>query len=258
MEYVIVAISALCVSGLTFFSGFGLGTLLMPVFALFFPLDVAIAATAVVHMANNIFKFFLIKKHIRWDIVWRFGIPAVLSSILGAWMLIHLAHIPEITSYVFYEKTYHVELIKVVIGVLIIIFALLDLFPKLLPLNFGNKALTLGGVLSGFFGGLSGHQGAFRSTILLKFSLPKEVFVATGITLAFFVDVGRTTIYGMNTIPVLIQGNHLYIILIGMGAAILGSIVGNQILKKITMEFINVVVSVLLFIIALLLIAGII
>ena len=81
MEYLVVAISALCVSGLTFFSGFGLGTLLMPVFALFFPIDIAIVSTAVVHLTNNIFKFFLIKKHIRWDIVWRFGIPALVSSI---------------------------------------------------------------------------------------------------------------------------------------------------------------------------------
>ncbi|RQV98896.1 MAG: sulfite exporter TauE/SafE family protein, partial [Calditrichaeota bacterium] len=33
MEYFIVSIIALVVAGLTFFSGFGLGTLLMPAFA---------------------------------------------------------------------------------------------------------------------------------------------------------------------------------------------------------------------------------
>ena len=56
MDYVIISIVALLVSGLTFFSGFGLGTLLMPAFALFFPIEVAVAATAIVHLANNIFK----------------------------------------------------------------------------------------------------------------------------------------------------------------------------------------------------------
>jgi hypothetical protein len=35
-------------SGLTLFSGFGLGTVLMPAFAVFFPVPTAIAATAVV------------------------------------------------------------------------------------------------------------------------------------------------------------------------------------------------------------------
>ncbi len=55
MSYIIICSVALIVSGLTLFSGFGLGTLLMPAFALFFPVEVAVAATAVVHLANNIF-----------------------------------------------------------------------------------------------------------------------------------------------------------------------------------------------------------
>jgi len=52
----IVALVALVAAALTLFSGFGLGSLLLPAFALFFDLDVAIAATAVVHLLNNLFK----------------------------------------------------------------------------------------------------------------------------------------------------------------------------------------------------------
>ena len=37
MEYVVVCLVALGASALTLFSGFGLGTVLMPAFALFFP-----------------------------------------------------------------------------------------------------------------------------------------------------------------------------------------------------------------------------
>lgn len=48
-----MCLTALVVSGLTLFSGFGLGTLLMPAFAVFFPVEVAVAATAVVHLATN-------------------------------------------------------------------------------------------------------------------------------------------------------------------------------------------------------------
>ena len=59
---IIIALVSFSASLLTFFSGFGLGTLLMPVMALYFPLPVAIAATAVVHFANNIFKAFLLFK----------------------------------------------------------------------------------------------------------------------------------------------------------------------------------------------------
>jgi len=60
ISYFSVAIAALFVSGLTLFSGFGLGTLLMPVFALIFPVEVAVLATAVVHGANNILKITLV------------------------------------------------------------------------------------------------------------------------------------------------------------------------------------------------------
>jgi hypothetical protein len=56
MDLLIIGLAALLASGLTFFSGFGLGTILMPVFALFVPVPLAVAATAVVHFANNLYR----------------------------------------------------------------------------------------------------------------------------------------------------------------------------------------------------------
>ena len=60
MSYLIICTVAFAVSGLALFSGFGLGTLLMSMFALFFPVEVAVAATVVVHLADNIFKVILV------------------------------------------------------------------------------------------------------------------------------------------------------------------------------------------------------
>ncbi|MCR4297043.1 MAG: sulfite exporter TauE/SafE family protein, partial [Elusimicrobia bacterium] len=54
MTYLIICAVALIASGLTFFSGFGLGTLLLPAFSLFFPIREAVALTAVVHALNNV------------------------------------------------------------------------------------------------------------------------------------------------------------------------------------------------------------
>ena len=75
MEYIIISLTALIVSSLTLFSGFGLGTVLMPAFALFFPIPVAIAATAVVHLANNIFKVILVGRHADWGVFLRRYLP---------------------------------------------------------------------------------------------------------------------------------------------------------------------------------------
>ncbi len=46
MTDVIIIVAALLASALTLISGFGLGTMMLPVFALFFPVDVAVGMTS--------------------------------------------------------------------------------------------------------------------------------------------------------------------------------------------------------------------
>ena len=87
MDYIVVCLVALFVSALTLFSGFGLGTVLMPAFALFFPVPVAVAATAVVHLANNLFKVSLVGRKANWSVVVRFALPGALAAIVGAALL---------------------------------------------------------------------------------------------------------------------------------------------------------------------------
>jgi uncharacterized protein len=72
MDLVAVCVAVLFASGLTLFSGFGLGTILTPVFALFFPVPAAIAMTAVVHLANNVFKIGLVGRDADWGTIARF------------------------------------------------------------------------------------------------------------------------------------------------------------------------------------------
>jgi uncharacterized membrane protein YfcA len=87
MIWAIVCLTSLVVAGLALFSGFGLGTLLMPAFALFFPVEVAVAATAVVHLANNLFKVGLIGKWADWSVAARFAVPAAIAAVFGALLL---------------------------------------------------------------------------------------------------------------------------------------------------------------------------
>lgn len=91
MSYIIICFATLLVSALTLFSGFGLGTLLIPAFALFFPIEVAVAATAVVHGANNVFKISLVGKHADRALVVRFGLPAIIAAFAGAAALGYLS-----------------------------------------------------------------------------------------------------------------------------------------------------------------------
>lgn len=84
MQFAKVCSVALIVAALTLFSGFGLGTPLMPALALFFPVPIAEAAAAVVHLANNLFKVVLVGRHTDRRVVLRFALPAVFTAIGGA------------------------------------------------------------------------------------------------------------------------------------------------------------------------------
>lgn len=69
MAFVMITVMAFLGSFLTLFSGFGLGTLLMPVVAIFFPVAVAVALTAFVHLVNNLFKLLTLWREDRKSVV---------------------------------------------------------------------------------------------------------------------------------------------------------------------------------------------
>lgn len=249
LVHLIIGTIALIVSGLTLFSGFGLGTILMPAFALFFPLTVAIAATAVVHLANNLFKLVLVWKHADWNIVARFALPAALAAIAGAWLLGQLAGMPPIARYEFLGRVRDVHAVKLIIGCLIVGFALLELSQRFTDLAFPPRFLTLGGLLSGFFGGLSGNQGAFRSAFLLKAGLDKQAFVATGVVAAVIVDTVRLAVYGAGFYTSSfagMRGDVAPVVGTAIIAAFVGSYVGARLLEKVTLRFIQVMVAVMM------------
>ena len=255
MELFWVSLAALLASCLTFFSGFGLGTLLMPVVALFLPVEVAIAVTAIVHLANNLFKLALVGKKADCSVVWRFGAPAVLAALLGAWLLNMLSGLPTLFEYQWLGRAFAVSVVKFIIGVLILAFVWLELSPRFANMSFDARYLPLGGALSGFFGGLSGHQGAFRSMFLLKSGLDSQRFIATGVVLAVLVDVARMLVYGWsfsaNTANV-----QWTMVLSASFSAFVGAYLGAKLLHKVTLRTIQRLVSVLLVLIGLGLVTG--
>ena len=131
MDYALITLISLVVSGLTLFSGFGLGTLLMPAFALFFPVPTAIAATAVVHLANNLFKLALLGKQADWHVVARFSLPAALAALIGAAALVGFAELPALTHYELLGRTFEITPVKLVVGSLIFLCIALHNFPAM-------------------------------------------------------------------------------------------------------------------------------
>lgn len=250
METLIICAAALGASFLTFFSGFGLGTVLTPVFALFFPVDLAVAMTATVHLLNDIFKLILVGRHANKKVAIRFGVPAIVSSFIGAWLLVRISDLPPVASYSIAGHTFEILPVKAVIGLLLIIFALWEIVPGFSKWQVSPKFLPLGGLLSGFFGGLSGNQGALRSAFLSRSGLTKEAFVATGSVIACFIDVTRLSVYAKHFSSGRLSENG-YILVAATLSAFTGAYLGSRLLKKVTMDTVHCVVAVALILVGL-------
>lgn len=240
MSDVIIILVALIGSGLTLISGFGLGTLLLPVFALFFTVELAVAMTAVVHFLNNIFKFSLMFKSLNKKVIVLFGLPGIIGAFLGAKTL---NSISGLESFVFLNT--EMEPVKVGIGILMIFFAITELFPGILQFNFRKRYLIPGGALSGFFGGLSGHQGALRSMFLIKLDLKKEVYIATGVGIALLVDMTRIPVY-LSSFDLEKLQEEWVIIALATLAAFIGAFIGKRLIPKITLDFVHRLVGILM------------
>lgn len=261
MDYLIIALCAFLASGLTLYSGFGLGTLLLPVFAFFFPVEVAVGATALVHGANNILKVTVVGRHADKDLVLRFGIPAIAAAFAGAATLGYVAHFGELYSYTLGTRTAVITPVKLTMGALMFAFALFELVPALRGLRFDRKYLVVGGLLSGFFGGFSGHQGALRSAFLTKVGISPQAFVGTNALIGFLVDLARIAVYGS---LIFLAGSggafdlrQWTMIAAGCLAAFAGVLIGKRYLYKLTMRTIQTITGVLLLGISMALLTGI-
>lgn len=259
LMYLSVMAAALVVAALTLFSGFGIGTLLMPVFAIFFPVEAAVAMTAVVHLSNNLFKLMLVGRYADWKIAVRFIIPGLVFSAFGAYLLTRIASSAPLYSYEFYGVR-ELTILKLVVASLMMFFALLELSKRFDELSFPKKYIPFGGALSGFFGGLSGHQGALRSAFLIRSIDDKTKFIGTGVVCSVVVDLSRVAVYGSlffgGTMTTIVDSGGVNLISAAVLTAFLGSFIGNRLIKKVRMRHVRNLVGGMLLTLALLLGSG--
>jgi uncharacterized membrane protein YfcA len=260
MQALVVGLAAFLAAGLTMYSGFGLGTLMLPVFALFVPVEMAVVATALVHGLNNLFKVTLLGRHADWEVVLKFGLPAILAAVLGALALAWFARAgSSMTIEVDAEAVARITPVKLVIGLLMIGFALFELLPRFQALEFERRYLPLGGLLSGFFGGLSGHQGALRSAFLAKAGLTTERFVGSNAVIGCAVDLTRIGVYVALFASTAASAGRFSawpLVIIGALAAFGGVLLGKRFLHKVTMKTVRALVGILLFGVGLALLTG--
>jgi len=261
MAYAVVCAVALLAAALTLFSGFGLGTLLLPAFAVFFRADLAVAMTAVVHLSQNLFKLALFRRHIDRTVALRFGIPALLAALAGAALLDFLAgRRGALWAWALGGHVFYITVLKLVLGALVAAFAVVELSPRLRDLKglrIEARHLPLGGALSGFLGGLSGHQGALRAPFLLRAGLGKDAFIATGVVIACAVDVARLAVYAPHfAAERAALWPNVPLVAAAVACAFAGVFAGSRLVKKVTLHHVQLVTAVLLLVLGAALAAG--
>ena len=251
MDIALIASVAALASALTLYSGFGLGTLLLPAFALFLDAPIAVAATAVVHLLNNLFKGTLLWTKVDWRTVLAFGIPAIPAAVLGAWVLSLLGTTPRLFEWVAFGEKFGPTGAGLTIGLLMIVFASLELQKWFHKLKAPPRLVPVGGLITGFFGGLTGQQGAFRSIFLLRSGLAPESFIATGVMIAVLVDLSRLTTYAASFSGAGLDwaGREGLLVLVGTLSAFGGAFVATRYLDKLTIGAIRYGVAALMLVI---------
>lgn len=213
-QTIFTVIAAFLAAGFTLMTGFGLGTILTPVFLLFYDVKVAILIVAVVHLSNNLLKLSLFKENFNLEILKRFGMLTLVGAFIGAYL----------------QGSINSQAVKVILGIALIFLGLKEVLPSAEKVRLPKKIDFIGGFLSGLLGGFVGNQGAIRSAYLLNYNIPKETFIVTAAVIASIVDITRIPIYVFYNREIL--ANNIILILITTASAFAGTIIGKRVVSR--------------------------
>ena len=210
--HVITALAALAAGAVAAISGFGIGSILTPLLAVWLGTKLAVAVVSVPHFLGTALRFWLIREHVDRRILLSFGITSALGGLTGA--LLHVWLRSSILGYV--------------LAGLLVFAGVMGLTGAAKRLRFGHKAAWVAGALSGIFGGLVGNQGGIRSAALLGFDIRRDAFVATATAIALLVDLFRMPVYAATQwCPILSAWPLMLTATIGV---IAGTLVGKTVL----------------------------
>ncbi|MDX2105860.1 MAG: sulfite exporter TauE/SafE family protein [Candidatus Melainabacteria bacterium] len=192
-------------------SGFGIGSLLTPLFALRMDFQLAVAAVSIPHLIATAYRFILIRKDLNKAIFIKFGIWSALGGLLGSLIGVVVQH----------------KVLALTLSILLIFTGLTGVLGLAEKMRFAQKFGWLAGLSSGIFGGLVGNQGGIRSAALLGFDLSKTEFVATTTAIGLVVDAARMPIYFSQ------RASDMAAIWSSISVAIAGVVIGTWLGKKI-------------------------
>lgn len=208
-------------------AGFGAATFTTPLLALIIDIKQTIILIAFFHGFSSLSKVISLRRFVDVPTVLWYGIPAVLTAVVGAYLLDIVA--PGAVS--------------LGLGAFLMLFAVTSLLNVSWHLPLNKPVLVTGGVVTGFVTGIIGLGGAIRGAFLFSMQQKKEVYIATSSTIALFIDIARTATY-------MIQGSfetrYYWYIPVLLVIAFIGTWLGVKFLRWLPESIVKQVVLVML------------
>jgi uncharacterized protein len=196
-------------------AGFGIGSLLTPVFGLQVSTRVAVAAVSIPHLIGTAWRFWLMRASVDRRVLQTFGLTSAAGGLAGA-LLQHWTD---------------GRLLTIVFGSVLIFVAFVELTGLSRRMRFHGMAAWMAGAFSGMLGGLVGNQGGIRAAVLLGFDVQREAFVASATAVGLIVDGARMPIY------LITEGRAIVamwpIVVLSTVGVVLGTIFGKQVLVRV-------------------------
>jgi uncharacterized membrane protein YfcA len=224
---IITALLTSIISGMTGMAG---GTILLAIIASLVETAYVVPLHATVQLASNSTRFLLFFKHIKWKIILFFLIGVLPGALIGI--------------YIF--KLLDKNLIKLLMGVFIIVVTYLPKSKKESKASFSNFLPV--GFISGLIGIFFGAIGPFIAPFFLRKDVIKEELVATKAACQSITHIIKISLFGFIGINIFPHWNILLYLCL---AVILGTIVGKNLLTKMSDVVFKKIFTIMLTIIAL-------
>jgi uncharacterized protein len=175
----LIVIAGVAAGGVASVAGFGIGSLLTPVFVTQVATQVAVAAVSIPHVVGTAARFWLLRGQVDRHLLGRFGLTSAAGGLTGALLQ---------------TRTGSAGL-TILFGALLLFVAASELTGLSKRMRFRGAAAWIAGALSGLLGGMVGNQGGIRSAAMLGVAVPRQVFVGTATAVALIVDGVRLPVY---------------------------------------------------------------
>ncbi len=224
----IIAVGSILAGAIASIAGFGIGSVLTPLFAVRVGTQLAVATVSIPHLFATALRFWRLRAHVNRRVLVSFGITSAVGGLAGA--LLHT-----------YSSN---RSLAIVFGVLLLFVGVSELTGLARRMRFGGPVAWIAGAISGVFGGLVGNQGGIRSAALLGFDLDRQAFVATATAIGLVVDGARMPVYFATQMAAIARVWPL--VLIATVGTLAGTILGVRTLRRIPETVFRRVVAILL------------